>query len=91
MMCCVYGRRTITWWPGGGGMMDLYDASGLIRYTSDMRVSGGTAYLHLGGTLIAEQFRRWDGAAQEVKYVHTDTLGSPVVRAAICSTTDLTA
>ena len=75
-----YGRRTVSWWPGGGGKMDVYDAGGVLRYTSDMRYSGGFIYLHLGGTLIGERFARWDGTGEEVKYVHTDGLGSPVVR-----------
>ncbi|MBS3896461.1 RHS repeat-associated core domain-containing protein [Silanimonas sp.] len=75
-----HGRRTVSWRPGGGGKMDVYDAGGVLRYTSDSRWSGAVTYLHLGRTLVAERFLRWDGTGEELRYVHTDVLGSPVLR-----------
>jgi RHS repeat-associated protein len=75
-----HGRRTITWRSDGTGKMDVYTQDGILRYTSDNRRSGATAYVHLGSQLVAERFDNWGGGALAVEYVHADLIGSAVAR-----------
>lgn len=74
----AHGRRTVTWRQDGTAKIDAYTQDGVLRYTSDNGLAGGRTHIYLAGVPVAEQFRRWDGAATNLRYLHTDALRSVV-------------
>ncbi len=79
------GRRVMNWRPptaaapNGSLSFSLYTQSGQIVYEEDYHSSPTTAkeHVYLAGSIIATRENKW-GVSQEVKYQHTDALGSPV-------------
>ncbi len=79
------GRRVMNWrppaaaTPNGSLSFSLYTQSGQIVYEEDYHSSPTTAkeHVYLAGSIIATRENKW-GVSQQVKYQHTDALGSPV-------------
>ena len=79
------GRRVMNWrppaaaTPNGSLSFSLYTQSGQIVYEEDYHSSPTTAkeHVYLAGSIIATRENKW-GVSVEVKYQHTDALGSPV-------------
>jgi RHS repeat-associated protein len=63
-----------------GSKYSLYSQSGQLVWTSDYRTGKNTAYIYLGGSLVA--FRERTGASPNYVYTnlyqHTDALGTPI-------------
>lgn len=58
----------------------LYGLDGKLRLTADNQLGGYTAHIYLGDDNIADVFFRWSDGLLTPTYLHTDSLGSPVVR-----------
>jgi RHS repeat-associated protein len=79
------GRRVMNWrWPQPGASTDtlsfsMYSQNGQIPYEEDHHGTPTTAKenIYLAGSVIATRENKW-GVSVEVKYQHTDALGSPV-------------
>jgi RHS repeat-associated protein len=75
-----HGRRTRVMASDGSTRIQVYGLDGKLLWSTNTgggRASSSTAYIHLGGKLIAE----WSSdAAKGLQYLHTDALGSPVAR-----------
>jgi RHS repeat-associated protein len=78
------GRRIMNWrWPQPGAStgtlsFSMYSQNGQIPYEEDHHGSPTTAKenIYLAGSVIATRENKW-GVSVEVKYQHTDALGSP--------------
>jgi RHS repeat-associated protein len=79
------GRRVMSWrWPQPGAStgtlsFSMYSQNGQIPYEEDHHGTPTTAKenIYLAGSVIATRENKW-GVSVEVKYQHTDALGSPV-------------
>lgn len=72
------GRRVRVQSTDGSTRIHVYSQAGQLLWSTNVgggRPTSSTAYIHLGGKLIAEV-----NALSGVQYVHTDALGSPVAR-----------
>jgi RHS repeat-associated protein len=72
-----HGRRNLTWWMDGSYRHSAYTQDGLLRLDWHSN-EGARRYVYLGGKLVAEAREPRFGG--EVTYVHTDMLGSPILR-----------
>ena len=73
-----HGRRVRINSSDGSARMQFYSQDGQLLWGSSAggaRPASNTAYIHLGGKLIAE----WNSVTG-VQFAHTDALGSPVAR-----------
>jgi RHS repeat-associated protein len=71
-----HGRRTRINAPDGSVRTQVYSQGGQMLWATNSGgplPAGSTAYIYLGGKLIAEK-----SSSGFVQYVHTDALGSPV-------------
>jgi RHS repeat-associated protein len=75
-----HGRRLVVWRADGTAQVPVYNLNGQLRFTADNRLGGGTTSIYLGGSVIAESVQIWATGVSTVTYLHTDSLGSPVVR-----------
>jgi RHS repeat-associated protein len=79
------GRRVMNWrWPQPGAStgtlsFSMYSQNGQVPYEEDHHGTPTTAKenIYLAGSVIATRENKW-GVSVEVKYQHTDALGSPV-------------
>ncbi|MBX3711354.1 MAG: hypothetical protein KF800_05285 [Lysobacter sp.] len=79
------GRRIMNWRPPQPGAstgtlsFSMYSQNGQIPYEEDHHGTPTTAKenIYLAGSVIATRENKW-GVSVEVKYQHTDALGSPV-------------
>jgi RHS repeat-associated protein len=74
-----HGRRVLARSPQGD-LFSYYAQSGQLLYQSDERKPGIDLqeHIYIAGSLIATRHRNYTTGATEVKYQHTDALGSPV-------------
>jgi RHS repeat-associated protein len=68
-----HGRRNLTWFADGTYRHDGYTKDGKLRMTWRLG-QGSKRFVFLGDRLVAED------SSAGISYVHTDHLGSPVVR-----------
>lgn len=73
-----HGRRVLAWAQGKGSILSMYGQSGQMLYEHDERSAKVAEHIYLAGSLLAKRERSFSSAAHEVKYQHTDALGSPV-------------
>jgi RHS repeat-associated protein len=79
------GRRVLSWrWPTptmpqGSLALSMYSQAGQLLYEEDHHAAPMVAkeHIYLAGSVIATRENKW-GVSLEVKYQHTDALGSPV-------------
>lgn len=72
----AHGRRVTVWDDVKQGNLSLYSFGGTLLYDEDFRQGRNTEYLYLGGQSIAQRIIGHGASQYEVKYVHTDALGS---------------
>ena len=78
-----HGRRTWTQHGDGSWRLQMYSSAGRLMYARhlgppDVWTQGRTLYLYIQDRLVAEY--RPDAAQDWLQFVHTDALGTPVVR-----------
>ena len=77
-----HGRRVAAFSPSPARVpiLSMYGQSGQILFDEDQRKPGTESqeYVYLAGSVIATRHRNYASGAAEVKYHHTDALGSPV-------------
>ncbi len=76
-----HGRRTRVDYPGGDSRLQMFSSDGKLVYghhtaPPGVPTDGQTLYVHLQDRLIAE----FNASTGVLHYVHTDALGSPVVK-----------
>ena len=76
-----HGRRVRVVASDGSTRVQVYGVQGKLLWSTQTgagRPDSSTAYVHLGDKLVAQ----WEktGAGVGTRYIHTDVLGSPVVR-----------
>jgi RHS repeat-associated protein len=64
------GTNAATYW--------IYSQAGQVLYSTEARRTRNIAYIYLGNTQVATRTVTWGSGAVEVRYQHTDALGSPV-------------
>ncbi len=72
------GRRSWTTYDDGSYSGAAYTQDGKLMITGHSQL-GTNWYIYLGGKQIAQHIHK-PGIGMEVKYIHTDALGSPVAR-----------
>ncbi len=72
------GRRVFAWSPPGTIMLWQYAQDGRELYASDGRRSQNRSNIYLGNTVLATRTLDWGTGTVNVRYLHTDALGSPV-------------
>lgn len=75
-----HGRRVVIWRADGSASVPMYGLDGKLRLTADNGLGGATYHVYLGDDNVADVFSRWSDGLQTATYLHTDALGSPVVR-----------
>jgi RHS repeat-associated protein len=77
----AYGRRILAMNFQSGAIFSQYSQAGQLLYQQNLRVGKEkqTDHIYLGNTLLAQSERALSGERTQVKYLHTDALGSPVV------------
>ncbi|MDQ3205673.1 MAG: Ig-like domain-containing protein, partial [Pseudomonadota bacterium] len=75
-----HGRRVLAWSPSQGSILSQYSQGGQVMFQEDHRKPGVEAqeHVYLSGSLVATRVRNYGGGTTQVKYQHTDALGSPV-------------
>ena len=71
------GRRVLAASPTLGNILSQYNQAGQLLYQQNARTSNNYEYVYLGGSLVALRELPFAGGVN-VKYQHTDALGSPV-------------
>src|SRR5690606_21450110 len=74
------GRRVLVQRADGTGSVPMYRRDGRLHLTADNRLGGVNLHVSLGGRAIADVFHRWSDGQQTVTFLHTDALGSPILR-----------
>ena len=72
------GRRVLAWSPATGGILSVYSLAGQVLYQQDDRRAIASENIYFAGSVIALRERAYSGSTYNVKYQHTDALGSPV-------------
>lgn len=77
-----HGRRVAAFTPSPARVpvLSMYGQSGQLLFDENQRKAGTESqeYIYLAGSLIATRRRNYASGSAEVKYHHTDALGSPV-------------
>ena len=75
-----HGRRVSTWLPQQGrSRFYMYAQSGQLLFEGSETQQKNMEHVHLGGSLIASIEYLHGGGGTQVRYKHTDALGTPVV------------
>ena len=75
-----HGRRVSTWLPQQGrARFYMYAQSGQLLFEGSETQQKNMEHIHLGGSLIASIEYLHGGGGTQVRYKHTDALGTPVV------------
>ncbi len=75
----AHGRRIMAWDPiTTQNILSQYSQSGQILYQEDYRKTIASENIYLAGSVIAIRDRSFSSASPEIKFQHTDALGSPV-------------
>ncbi|SFV29103.1 RHS repeat-associated core domain-containing protein [Pseudoxanthomonas sp. YR558] len=72
------GRRVLAWSPTLGGILSQYSLAGQILYEQDDRKAIASENIYFAGSVIALRERAYSGSTYDLKFQHTDALGSPV-------------
>ena len=72
------GHRVLAWSPATGSVLSQYSLGGQVLYQQDDRRAIASENIYFAGSLIALRERAYSGSTYNVKYQHTDALGSPV-------------
>lgn len=74
-----HGRRVLAWDAvSTHSILSQYSQAGQILYQEDFRKSIVSENIYFAGSLIALRERAYSGSTYDVKYQHTDALGSPI-------------
>lgn len=72
------GRRVFAWSPVTGGILSIYSLAGQVLYQQDDRKAIASENIYFAGSVITFRERAYSGSTFDLKYQHTDALGSPV-------------
>lgn len=73
-----HGRRVLNWRPSTPLALFQYSLSGQVIHIADYSKTKSFDHIYLAGSLVAIREYAHSTWSQEVKYQHTDALGSPV-------------
>jgi RHS repeat-associated protein len=74
-----HGRRTATFRANGSIAVDYYTRDGVLRGRAETALNRSIAYIHLGGTLVAQDAGQRRSSFGRT-YFHTDHLGTPIAK-----------
>ncbi len=75
-----HGRRVSTWLPSlGQARFYMYTNSGQLLFAGNGTAQVNSEHIYLGGSLVASVEYVYATGITQVRYKHTDALGSPVV------------
>ncbi|MGG6462653.1 RHS repeat-associated core domain-containing protein [Solilutibacter silvestris] len=72
------GRRVMNWNPTQGSILSVYSSSGQLMFQQDQRQTLNIPQIYLGGSVLARLEYNYTTSTGQLKYEHTDALGSPV-------------
>lgn len=75
-----HGRRVVATDSASGlPIISMFSQAGTLLYQWNLRLNRQIEYIHLGSRLVAQREQPVGGGTVNVKYLHTDALGTPLL------------